>query len=259
MMKQLAQLGFMGAALAAISLGAACTQDQESLIIERALFIEPSMDGLSCVASGDSDTGLSLDVLDVSFDTGYASAYTVLNNLQPTTTSGNNSGVEASEMKLTDVVVELSTPANPEIASNISDQSLVRFSTPIGSASFSGQETYTTFVVIPAANIAAIREQMAAAGLESTTMIVSTTFRALRSSNSGIGDSGVVESRSFELPVNVCFNCLRSCQDLGAGGTCNETSCLDSNVGSGGVCGNAQTYATSPACCDGDTTNDFGC
>lgn len=258
MLNRIAQLGIFGVLVAgAVSLPS-CAADQESLIITSALFIQQAEDG-SCAAAG---TELSRDVLDVSFNTGYTAAFAVLNNLTLTSSAGTNTGIEASEMKLIDVIVELSMPSNPEIISAVTatEPALTRFSTPIATVSFVGQEEYTTFVVVPPESITGIGAEMAANGVSSTTMIMSVIFRAHRSSNAGLGDSGVVESRSFELPITVCSgtSCLRNCPGV-ADGSCSVEECGSGVlIGSGGVCGNAQSYLTAPLCCDGDPSNDLG-
>jgi hypothetical protein len=257
MLNRTAQLGFFGVlAMGALSLPS-CTADQEALLVTNAFVIEQTDEGFCAAGS----TILSRDVLDVSFNTGYTAAFSVLNNLTQTGVD-TNSGVEGSEMKLTDVIVELSMPSNPEIISGVTamEPALTRFSTPIATTSFSGQELYTTFVVVPPESITAIGAEMVSSGVGSTTMIMSVIFRAQRSSNSGAGDSGIVESRSFELPINVCAgtDCLRNCPGV-SDGSCSIDECNSGVlIGSGGVCGNAQSYATAPLCCDGNPSNDLG-
>ena len=252
MMNRIARVGISAAALAAVSLSASCTQQQEALIIVAALPVSPEADGASCSA-GDSASGafLSRGVADISFNTGYAAAFSVLNNLSQTTAAGTNTGIEASEMKLIDAVVELSTPANPELTAGL-DSSVTRFSVPLATSSFSGQETYSTFVFVPEANISQIAAAMSAGGVDSTTMELSVIFRAQRSSNAGAGKSGIVESRSFELPVDLCNGCLRD------NSTCADASDANPSIGSGGACGNAQGFGNSvvSACCDADASND---
>jgi hypothetical protein len=260
MLNRIAHLGILCGLLIGTASMAGCTADQEALIVERALAITPGDDGLACTVEDDGETGLSRDVLDASFASGYAAAFTVKNNLNQTTVTGTNSGVEASEMKLTDVIVELTMPSDPDVISGVAsmDGALTKFSVPIGSSSFSGQDTYSSFVVVPAESISAIGAQMAASGVTDTTMIMSVVYRALRSSNTGVGQSGVVESRSFELPITVCLGCLRSCVGVGSGGCTQEECDSGQFLGAGGVCGNAQTYSVQPLCCDGDPENDSG-
>lgn len=242
-----------------------CVGDQESIIILRAIPLGGD-DGTDCTADPDGDVSLAGGVVDVSFTTGYKAAFALLNNLQETGVNGTNQGTEASEMKLTEAIVEISFPGNSTIGGAVEAQepTLVRYSAPLATNSWNGGDTIAPFVDIPPATLAAVGTQMEAQGITDLQMVMSVQFRAERSSNSGIGKSGVVESRSFEFPIDVCIGCLRACVPTPLTTTdandeevtdelCSAASCQADAVWVGGACRNAQDRAVFPPCCAGET------
>lgn len=235
---------------AACSLFSGCGGDQEAILITHAVPVSEE-----CVADPTSMVRSAGDVVDVSFtNTGFVAALVVVNNLTQTGATGTNSGIEASEMKVTDAIVDLSMPSNPAIidAVRLQDASFVNFSLPLASNSFVGQESIAVFVSVPPSTLQAIAGQMQNAGVDRAQMIMSTSIRAQRASNSS--KSGIIESRTFEYPVEVCLGCLRACEPQADDPTaCTADVCTNEpDYVAGGSCGNAQTKAVLPECCGGE-------
>ncbi len=218
-----------------------CAEQEESLYVVHAVPIDPE----GCSANP-SSVGQGWDTLDLSFDTGFVVALQLKNNLMSGRTS--NSGIDDSEMLLRDVDVRLDIPQRPDLIEAIAavDPSLVEFNSVLASDSISGQQESVVAVRIPPGSLDAIGTAVGGTfGTGSDLRIgltVSIVVHALRASNELGGGVGKVEAREFVFPVDLCFNCLRDCS------TCAGT-CTDTEVGSGGVCGNAQSVATVPMDC----------
>ncbi len=245
-----------GVAMLCLS-ASACVEDQEALIVTHAI---PFNEGEACTADPTNTIHLAADVLDVSFDTGYTASFAVRNNLLLTGTDGTNTGTEASEMKLTEAIVTLSLPGNANIqgALDAMDSTFLTYSQPLATESFNGGDVISPFVFIPNSTVEQLRNQMAAAQAQRIQMEMSVQFRALRSSNAS--RTGVVESRSFELPIELCMGCLRQCASTVTSSDqelCSQAACDNGLLpAGGGVCGNAQSAPTNPQCCaggDGDS------
>ena len=250
-------LGALLSAGALVSSG--CVQEEESLIITQANSLTASEDG-AC-SSDNSATPLGVDVLDVSFGTGYVASFTLLNQL-PTRTSNN--GIDDNELKVTSVDVRLDTPQDPSIISSV-DPAFVEFNTPVATNSLSPGNSLAYVVEVPASAMDAVGTAIGnAVGTDTTlTMTMTVTFRAVRAANVYGNGLGEIESRSFTLPIKVCAGCLLEClptevtttNAMGVEETvdvCTLDNCLNATTfEAGGACGNAQTNAVNPACCVG--------
>jgi hypothetical protein len=231
-----------------------CVQDQEALLISHAVAPTVAAGGSDCTITA-GGTPLIRGVLDVSFNTGYMAGLSVRNNLQPLM----NSGIDVSEMAIRDAEVRLAMPQDPAVidAVRAMDPALVEYKYDLPTTSILGSEDMGVAVEIPRATISAISEQMGLEFGEERTLNVSVVVNALRSSNTGIANSGVVSSREFTLPVRLCAGCLRECVSTTAADTdgaelCDGSACIsDPTFIEGGACGNAQTTVVNPTCCSG--------
>lgn len=236
-----------------------CVQEEESLIITQANSLTSSDDG-AC-SSDSSSTPLGLDVLDVSFGTGYLASFTLANQL-PSRTSNN--GIDDNELKVTSVDVRLDTPQDPSIIGSV-DPAFVEFNTPVATNSLPPNSSLAYIVEVPASAMQAVGSAIGASvGTDTTlTMTMTVTFRAVRAANVYGNGLGEIESRSFTLPIKVCAGCLLDCQptevttvdSMGeetVTDVCTLDNCLNADaIGNGGACGNAQTNPVSPPCCVG--------
>lgn len=250
----------LGALLSAGALASSgCVQEEESLIITQANSLSNSDDG-AC-SSDTSATPLGVDVLDVSFGTGYVASFTLANQL-PTRTSNN--GISDNELKVTSVDVRLDTPQDPSIIAAV-DPAFVEFNTPVATNSLAPGSSLPYVVEVPASAMDAIGAAVGnAVGTDtSLTMTMTVTFRALRAANVYGNGLGEIESRSFTLPIKICAGCLLEClptevtttNSMGDDETvdvCTIENCLNApTIGAGGACGNAQTNPVNPPCCVG--------
>ncbi len=237
----------------------ACVEEEESLIILRANPITTSDSGFC--STDTSSTALGLDVVDVSFGTGYVASFTLKNQL-PSRTSNN--GIDDNELKVTSVDVRLDTPQDPSIIGSV-DPAFAEFNTPVATDSLPPQGETSYIVEVPASAMQAVGNAIGSAvGTDTTlTMTMTVTFRAVRAANVYGNGLGEIESRSFTLPIKVCAGCLLEClptevttvNEMGEEETvdvCTLENCLNAGTGfSGGACGNAQTNPVSPPCCVG--------
>ena len=127
--------------------------------------------------------------------------------------------------------------------------------------SAAAQDQMGVAVDIPEANLDAIRSAMGLQFGQSRILNMGVTFTALRASNSGVANSGVVRAREFTLPIELCMGCLRDCASTevaedtdGMVELCGGSECMNDpafDALQSGVCGNAQSTAVQPVCCTG--------
>ena len=231
-------------ALAALALSG-CAREQESLIVLHS----PAWDG-GCTVDGNNDVALTQGVLDVSFGTPYMMPAALFNqnvNQQPTVT---NNRVDNGELQLSGADVQLRMPQAPEVIDDLEAQNeaFVEFTVDVPTLSLASGERQGVLVevVSQAAAVALADSVEARLGANARpTLVVDTTFRALRSGNRR-GKVGEIESRVYSFPIELCVGCLFTCATCEPDGTCPQNAAPGFT---GGVCGNAQDFLVAPAVC----------
>jgi hypothetical protein len=230
---RVARLATLATAAFGAVLGTACVQEQDYLIVERAVWF-PDRD--SCALTGSEDTPLAMAV-DVKFDTRIGMAFLVANNMSPNEQS--NTGIDDSEIRIESAEVSLSFSGGAV--------SGAQFEVTLPSNSIIGGESEPFLVQIPSSVTESLRATMA--GLpEGTveTLEMSVVFRGHRSSSVGKSKLGSVRTPDYVFPFEICYGCLETCLDATSCGT--EPLCPTETEWVG-YCGFAQGVSvTHPAC-----------
>lgn len=198
------------AGLAALTAGSACVQDQDFLIVDRAIWFNGRD---NCGLSGSEDTPLAMAV-DVKFDTRIGMAFLVINNQTPNPNS--NTGIDDSEILIesADVMLSFSGGALSGAA----------FEAQVPTNSIPGGESQTFLIQVPATVSESLRATMQ--GLPSTayeTLEMEVVFKGRKNGQVGKNSKlGVVETRPYIYPFEVCYGCLEYCQT--------EANCDDPSI-----------------------------
>jgi hypothetical protein len=218
-----------------------CAKQEESLIVLHAVNWD---DG--CSFDPSSDQVLDRGFLDLSFTTGYLAPIALLNQLS----SNTSNGIEAGEIQLTGVDIELSIPQAPEVIDRVRDrdEALVQFSPPLQTQSIPPGEVIGVFVdVLSPLQTEAIAEALVAefgGQPVDVSLVAKLSFHGRRTGNS-VGGIGDVDARDFQFPISLCSQCLINCSG------CEPPMCpVEASDWAGGVCGNAQDRYLYPASCN---------
>lgn len=211
------------AGLVALAAGSACVQEQDYLIVERAVWFE---DAEQCVLDASADPVLAMTV-DVSFQTRIGMGFVITNEM--TANAGSNSGVDDSTIELESVEVNLSYSGGA-----VENGS---FELPVPNNAIRGEESGVVLVQLPTDVTESLRASLSPGQFETLEMEV--VFVGRRSGASGGKKLGEVKTRAYTYPFDICLGCLADCSC----GTCPTTESFI------GVCGFAQgTNVTDPNC-----------
>ena len=180
-------------------LAGACVQDQEILIVDRAVWFNGRD---NCGLTGSEDTPLAMAV-DVKFDTRIGMAFLVTNNQSPNENS--NTGIDDSEVVIEEAEVNLSFSGGAVSGG--------AFTATVPTNSIAGGESETFLIQVPADVSESLRATMQ--GLPSTSYEVlemEVVFKGRKSGQVGNTKIGTVETRPYVYPFEICYGCLESCQ-----------------------------------------------
>src|SRR5690606_739022 len=129
------------------------------------------------------------------------------------------------------------------------DPALVNFSVPLQTQSLpgGGELGMNIRIVSQATAVALLPEVESFPAGTTLTLLADIVIRARRSGNVR-GNIGIIESRSFQFPIDLCVGCLYSCAN------CVTTPCPDPTTDAlaGFLCGNAQDTTIFPTACEED-------
>lgn len=238
------KLTSVAVALAALPMLGSCADQEESLIVAGAPFLQ---DG--CSVDAPTTDFLNRGRLDVRYATQYLVPLDVRNQLRPQSGDTTNSGTDNSEFQISGLDVRLSSAQRPDLIDRLEaeeGEAFIDFSPAIPTNSLSGGEALGYLVTgVPAATSAKLAEyrveEAIAAGdaaaqafadanpgateaevlgarlsaengvLQAVeTFLVSMVLRARRTGNRS-GSLGEIEARQFDFPVDICHGCLTSC------------------------------------------------
>jgi hypothetical protein len=197
---RVARLATLAVAVVGTAFGSACVQDQDFLIVERAIWFS---DRDNCVLSGSEDTPLAMTV-DVKFDTRIGMGFLISNNQESSIRS--NTGIDDSEIKLETAEVSLSFSGGAV--------SGAQFEVQLPTNALFGGETETALIQVPASVSQSLRATME--GLPPNTyetLEMEVVFKGRRSGQSGNSKLGSVKTRPYVYPFEICYGCLEVCQD----------------------------------------------
>ena len=215
----------------------ACVQDQEFLIVDRAVWF----DATTCSLTG-TEAAVSNLTADVKFSGTRIGVGLVVTNYTSTNPQ-SNTGLDDSEIVLDGAEVVLSFSGGG-ISANA-------FAAPIGQLSLFGGDTQSVVVEVPTSVVDSLRstmESLPAGSVETLDMEITLTGR--KSGASGPGGLGKVEARTFSYPLQICYGCMEVClpaTDCG-GVEGDPPVCPTETVWGGGTCGYAQGPVYNPAC-----------
>lgn len=191
-------------------------------------------------------------ILDLAYGTEYLLPLELSNRSVSRDPEMTSSQVDDAELQVQDALVELEIPQAPDVidALRARDPALVEFSVPLQTLSVSGSESVGIGVpVVSQASSLALREQVASRGGIQLTLLANVVIRARRSGNV-VGNVGLISSRSFAYPIDLCNDCLFTCAPC-EGGVCPEGFDLAGGSALAGfICGNAQDGPIYPAACE---------
>lgn len=213
------------AGLIALTVGSACAQDQDFLIIERAVWFG---DRESCTLSAGDESPLNMTV-DVSFDTRIGMGFVVTNNQSPN--PGSNTGIDDSEVVIESAEVNLSFSGGA-----VSSES---FEVTVPTNSIPGGGSEVVLVQIPTEVTQSLRAGMSPGQFETLEMEV--VFKARKYGQAGNSKLGEVESRAYTFPFEICLGCLADCNVCGTCPSATEWV---------GACGFAQGISVYHPICD---------
>lgn len=241
------KLTSLAVALAALPVLGSCADQQESIIIAGA----PAWAG-GCSVQVPAMFYLSRGRLDVRYATEYMVPLEIQNQLVIQSTDATNSGTDNSELQITGVDVQLSSPQRPDLIDRLAaeeGEAFIDFTPAVPTQSLTGGSSLgfiatgipaatsaklaeyrvaeavaageTAASAFAAANPGATENEVLAARLSAEngvlqaveTIVVSMVVRARRSGNSSGNGLGEIESREFQFPVDVCHGCLTTCAD----------------------------------------------
>ncbi|PRP90078.1 hypothetical protein ENSA5_68150 [Enhygromyxa salina] len=224
------------AGLMALTAMSACVQEQDYLIVERAIWFDGRD---NCVLTGSEATPLAMSV-DVKFDTRIGLAFVLTNN--QTTNVNSNTGIDDSEIQIESAEVSLSFSGGG-VDGNAFEVSVPTNSIPGGSSE-------TLLIQVPASVSASLRTTMSALPAGSyETLEMEVVFKGRRTGQAGNTKIGSVESRPYTFPFEICYGCLEACQPAtNCGGEGDEVVCPTETEWAGS-CGFAQGVGIfHPAC-----------
>lgn len=234
---RLARAGLL-AGLMTLTAGVACVQDQDFLIVERALFFDGRD---SCVLTGSEPTPLAMSV-DVSFGGPIGMGFLVTNEQTPN--AGSNTGIDDTEVFMETAEVTLSFTGGG-VSTNT-------FEVPIPTNSIPGGESEIFLIQIPADVSASVSETMA--GLPAGTvefLEMEVIFKGRRTGQVGGTKLGVVETRPYTFPFQICYGCLQTCLPAEeCGGVEGDAPVCPNMSAWAGVCGFAQNLTVFNPLCD---------
>jgi hypothetical protein len=219
---RLATLATLAVGTVGITLGGACVQDQDYLIVENAVWFS---DRDECELSDTIPASMTVDVL---YDTQIAMGF-LLTNMQ-NVSDNSNTGVDDAEIKAEYVEVTLS------FSGGALSESYHEITVP--NTAILGGDSAPFLIQLPISVTESLRATMMnlpATAIEILEMEV--VFHARRSNQSGGGKLGSITTRPFVYPLEICFGCLGYCQ---VADQCDTAELCSSQTVWDGTCGFAQ-------------------
>jgi hypothetical protein len=174
----------------------ACVQNQDLVIVERAVWFGERDD---CTLGDDSPLAMTVDVL---YPTRIGMGFLLTNN--QVQYKGSNTGVDDSEITIDTAEVNLSFSGG-----GISGDT---FEVTVPGNSFAGGESEPYLIQIPASVTESLRTTME--GLPPGTIEVlemEVVFKGRRTNQVGNTKLGSVKTPAYVYPFDICYGCLGSC------------------------------------------------
>lgn len=217
---RLARFGVSSFSLLAVLTLGSCVEDQDLLIVERAVWFP---DPENCVLdSGSSDTVYPM-LVDASF-AGEAAIGLIVTNAMTEQSPGSNSGIDDTE-----IVVETAEVTLSFSGGGIPGGS---FEQALPSNSISGGSSDVFIVRIPTSVMESVRTTMQGSNSIHETLEMEVVFKGHRSQY-GDRKLGAIEARPYTYPFDICLGCLATCIECGDDGTivCPTTELYASTCG----------------------------
>jgi hypothetical protein len=226
---RLATLATLAVGTVGITLGGACVQDQDYVIVENALWFS---DRDECTLGDEIPLAMTVDVL---YDTQIAMGFSLTNMQAPSDTVPDNSEIKVESV---DVTLSFSGGALSESYHEIT----------VPNTAILGGDSAPFLVQLPLSVTESLRATMQ--GLPSNAIEIlemEVVFHARRSNQVGNRALGSVTTRTFVYPLEICYGCLGYCGDddaCGGAAQCPDQSNWD------GTCGFAQGLSVIHPACD---------
>lgn len=215
--------------LVALATGSACVEEQDYLVVERAVWFSDRED---CTLSSDSLIPLAMTV-DVAFQTRIAMGFVIANNQSPN--AGSNSGIDDSDIEVESVEVNLTYSGGAIEGGS--------FEMPVPNNTIAGGEDLAFLVQAPTEVTDSLRASLTPGQYETLEMEV--VFKGRKYGASGGKKLGEVTTRAYTYPFDICLGCLTDCLYC-------ETGVCPTPVEWSGTCGFAQGLSVYDPVCDMD-------
>jgi hypothetical protein len=199
--------------LLALACASACVQEQDYVIVERAVWF-PDREDCTMDASGASPLAMAVDV---SFPTRIGMGFVITNEQPPSVT---NNGIDNSTIEIETAEVTLSYSGGAVASAS--------FEQTMPNNSIRGEDSQVFLVQVPTEVTDSLRASLSPGQFETLEMAV--VFVGRRTGASGGKKLGEIRTREYTYPFDICSGCLINCDC----GTCPDTTNWT------GTCGFAQ-------------------
>lgn len=221
------------AGIAALALTSACVQEQDYLIVERAVWFG---DRDECTLDENGESPLSMTA-DVMFESRIAMGFVVTNDQSPNEMS--NSGIDDSKVEIESVQVNLSYSGGAIEGGS--------FEMTVQNTTIAGGDSDVFLVQLPTTVTDSLRASLTPGQFETLDMEV--VFVGRRTGQSYGKRLGEVKTRAYTYPFDICMGCLSNCFYCEGGMCPTSTEWV-------GTCGFAQGLTVYHPACDLDTPPD---
>lgn len=178
------------AGLVALLSGSACVQEQDYLIIEKAVWMDSD-----CALDASSDPA-ALMTVDVGLQTRIGMGFVVTNNQSPNANS--NSGIDDSQIEVESAEVNLTFSGGAITGAS--------YELTVPNNALAGGDSVPFLVTVPTETVDSMRAAMSPGQFETLEMEV--VFKGRKYGASGGGKLGEVTTRAFTFPFDICLGCL---------------------------------------------------
>lgn len=177
--------------LLALATTGGCVQEQDYLIVERAVWFN-SPDACTLDASADPPVTMVADVLGDRIGLGFV----VTNNQTPN--AGSNSGIDDSQIEVESAEVRLSFSGGGIVGDS--------YEVTVPNNALSGGDSSAFLVQVPTETVESMRAQMTVGQYELLEMSV--VFVGRKYGQSGGSKLGEVTTREYTYPIEICMGCV---------------------------------------------------
>jgi hypothetical protein len=213
------------AGLALLVVGTSCVQNQDHLIVERAVWFS---DSNSCSLTGSEPNPVSITA-DVAYTGPIGMGFVVTNNQSPNANS--NTGIDDSEIQILSADVTL-TFSGGDVGGG-------SYEWPVPTNSIAGGSSEVFVIEIPSDVVESLRGAMSGNTGAREILEIEVIFHGRKANQVGNTKIGEIETRPYTYPLEICYDCLTTCLPMSdCGGEGDTLLCPDPSGSEwAGTCG----------------------